>query len=257
MNVIRPRSRWALALLLAVVALLSGVARPAQARLGGVVHQIFLPMLKGAPIAAGLPIDPYRVRTGEGTYYAADGSGNCSFPATPANLMVAAINASDYATSIYCGGYVEVTGPKGTIVVRIVDKCPECAPGDLDLSQSAFAQIANVIDGRVPISWRIVTPAQSGPIRYQFKDGSNQWWTAVQIRNHRTMIFKVEYLTVNGYKNLTRVDYNYFLDASGMGPGPYTLRVTDIYGNVLTDSGIALVPNGEVAGSGQFPAVVP
>ena len=32
--------------------------------------------------------------TGEGTYYAADGSGNCSFPAGPADFpMVAAMNA--------------------------------------------------------------------------------------------------------------------------------------------------------------------
>ncbi len=71
------------------------------------------------------------------------------------------------------------------------------------------------------------------------------------------MIFKVEYLTASGFKTLERAEYNYFIDPSGMGPGPYTLRVTDIYGNVLTDSGIALVPNGEVAGSGQFPGVVP
>ena len=38
-----------------------------------------------------------------------------------------------------------------------------------------------------------------------------------------------------------------------MGPGPYTFRVTDSYGNVLTDSGIALKVAGEVAGSAQFP----
>ncbi len=254
---IRQTSRWAVVLLLAGVTLLSGFARPAQAGPSD-AHQTFLPLIvRPRSVATGLPFDPFLTRTGEGTYYAADGSGNCSFPATPANLMVAAMNNSDYANSIYCGGYVEVTGPKGTIQVRIVDRCPECAPGDLDLSQSAFALIANVVDGRVPISWRIVTPALSGPIRYQFKDGSNQWWTAVQIRNHRTMIFKVEYLTASGFKNLERVSYNYFLDPTGMGPGPYTLRVTDIYGNTLTDSGIALVPNGEVPGSGQFPGLVP
>ncbi len=40
-----------------------------------------------------------------------------------------------------------------------------------------------------------------------------------------------------------------------MGDGPYTLRVTDIFGQTLTDTGIALVVGGEVAGKTQFPAM--
>jgi len=38
-----------------------------------------------------------------------------------------------------------------------------------------------------------------------------------------------------------------------MGPGPYTFRVTDSYGNVLMDSGIPHIENGTVNGSNQFP----
>jgi expansin (peptidoglycan-binding protein) len=51
-----------------------------------------------------------------------------------------------------------------------------------------------------------------------------------------------------------RTSWNYFVQTNpGMGPGPYTFRVTDIYGNVLVDSGIPHVANGTVNGSGQFP----
>ena len=32
-------------------------------------------------------------------------------------------------------------------------------------------------------TWQVVSPALNGPIAYHFKDGSNQWWTAVQVRN--------------------------------------------------------------------------
>jgi hypothetical protein len=39
-----------------------------------------------------------------------------------------------------------------------------------------------------------------------------------------------------------------------MGPGPYQFRVTDAYGNVLTDSGIPHRENGTIDGSAQFPA---
>ena len=40
--------------------------------------------------------------TGEATYYAADGTGNCSFDAS-SDLMVAAISGPDYALAAWCG----------------------------------------------------------------------------------------------------------------------------------------------------------
>jgi expansin (peptidoglycan-binding protein) len=170
--------------------------------------------------------------------------------------MIAAMNHVDYAASAICGAYVEISGPKGLVTVRIVDQCPECPAGNIDLSPQAFARIADLVAGRVPISWRIVSPDISGPIRYHFKEGSSQWWTAVQIRNHRNPIAKFEYRAPSGqFKTVPRVDYNFFVDTSGMGVGPYTFRVTDSAGNVLTDSTIPLTVGGDVAGSGQFPQV--
>jgi expansin len=198
------------------------------------------------------------LHTGEATYYnEADGGGNCSFDPTPQDLMVGAMNQTDYANSAICGAYVELTGPNGTITIRIVDRCPECPAGNIDLSPLAFSKIAELVKGRVPITWRIVSPDISGPIRYRFKEGSSQWWTAVQIRNHRNPIAKLEVLDTNGqFVAMERQEWNYFLrpgSNQGLGPGPYTFRVTDSYGNVLTDTGIALKVAGEVAGSGQFP----
>ena len=59
---------------------------------------------------------------------------------SPQDLMVAAMNAEEYDNAAYCGAYVHgVTGPKGEVTVRIVDLCPECRAGHLDLSQEAFA----------------------------------------------------------------------------------------------------------------------
>lgn len=191
---------------------------------------------------------------GEGTYYDATGAGNCSFDPSPENLMVAAMNQTDYANAALCGAYIEVEAPEGKVTVRIVDRCPECAPGDVDLSPEAFGLIADLVAGRVPIRWHIVSPELQGPILYRFKEGSNQWWTAVQIRNHRNPIAKVEYRLSSGeFKVVPRTNYNYFVETSGMGPGPYVFRVTDMYGNVLQDSSIPHLEGGEVAGSGQFP----
>jgi expansin (peptidoglycan-binding protein) len=195
------------------------------------------------------------VHTGEATYYTfADGSGNCMFDPTPSDLMVGAMNQTDYDNSAICGSCATVTGPEGVIDIRIVDRCPECAPGDIDLSPLAFSMIADTLLGRVPISWHLRPCDVAGPIAYHFKDGANQWWTAVQIRNHRNPVASLEYLVSPGlWKSVARVQYNYFVEPAGMGAGPYTFRVTDIFANVLVDGGIPLTPDATVLGTGQFP----
>ncbi len=204
----------------------------------------------GAPDQA----PPFPLQNGQATYYDADGSGNCSFDPSPGDLMVAAMNQTDYQSSEACGACVEVIGPLATIVVRIVDRCPECGKGHIDLSQQAFAKIAPLPDGLVPISWRYVPCSVSGPVVYKFKEGSNQWWTAVQVRNSRYAIAALEAKPAGAsYQTVPRENYNYFVAAGGLGPGPYTFRVTDVLGHVITDSNIAFAEGQQVPGTSQFP----
>ena len=92
---------------------------------------------------------------GQATYYNADGTGACGFKATPNDLDVAALNGSQYKKS-WCGQCALVTGPKGMVKVRIVDLCPGCAFGGLDLSQQAFEAIASLSAGRVKITWHFI-----------------------------------------------------------------------------------------------------
>lgn len=196
-------------------------------------------------------------KSGDGTYYAADGSGNCSFEPT-GDLMVAAMNHTDYAGSAACGACVRVSGPSGEVTVRVVDQCPECSPGDIDLSPEAFVGLAPLEQGRIPITWRYVECDESGPIAYHFKEGSNPYWTAVQIRNARNAIATVEARRSDGsYSAMTRQSYNYFLDEGGLGDGPYAFRVTDVVGNVLEDEGVAFIEGGDSLGAAQFPSCAP
>lgn len=219
---------------------------------------------QGAGPTGGKPgIDPgcegdAEVHEGEATYYDfADGSGNCGFPPSPGDLMVAAMNHTDYADSAACGACIEITGPAPAstkIVVRVVDRCPECPQGDVDLSPEAFAQIADLSEGRVPVTWTYTACDVSGPIVYHFKEGSNPYWTAIQIRNHTYAIATLEARTDGGdYAAIPRVDYNFFVAESGLGEGPYDFRVTDVAGHVIEDSGVAFVEAGETAGASQFP----
>jgi expansin len=237
---------WYLAIMLVMLARWPSPPLRAQAPRG---QTVWLPIVVTAASAAN------PIHQGIATYYGATGAGACLFDPSPADLMVAAMNAAEYNTAAVCGAYVRVTGPSGVVVVRIVDLCPECQAGHLDLSQEAFAQIADPVLGRVPISWQVISPELTDPISYHFKDGSNQWWTAVQIRNHRNPIASLEYHNGSAWVTVARTDYNYFVQTNpGMGPGPYQFRVTDSYGNVLVDSSIAHVENGTVVGSTQFPA---
>lgn len=246
-------------LLLAALALIAALGAAATA-LGQVQRRAYLPVL----ITTGSSSAQNELHTGRATYYVeANGDGNCMFGPTPDDLMVAAISHVDYGNpdpsrgqaAVYCGAYVEVYGPNGTIRVRIVDKCPDagCQAGHLDLSPQAFARIARMEQGIVPITWRVISPDLGRNVAYHIKPGSNQWWTAIQVRYHRNPMRKMEYRNSGGqWIEMQRQDYNYFL-GTNMGPGPYRLRITDSYGNVLEDSGIPLTLNTEIPGHGQFP----
>ncbi len=194
-----------------------------------------------------------QTRTGEGTYYDATGDGACMFGPSPNDMDVAALNQPDWAGSGFCGACADVTGPKGSVRIRIVDLCPECKTGDLDFSPQAFAKIADMAAGRVPITWTFVACDVSGPVNYRYKDGANQWWTAVQVFNSRLPVTKLEYSPDgNGWNSTTRQDYNYFLTESGFGPNPVEVRITAIDGQTLTDQLPAVQPLLVTAGHAQF-----
>ena len=66
--------------------------------------------------------------TGDGTYYAADGTGNCSFDASPDDLMVVAMNHVDYADAQWCGACLAVTGPNGFFTLGGTPFSPQYMP---------------------------------------------------------------------------------------------------------------------------------
>lgn len=195
------------------------------------------------------------VHQGVSSYYKATGKGQCSFDANPKDLMVAAINRRDYNKAALCGAYLRVKGSKGEVVVRVVDGCPGCKAGGLDLSKQAFAQVADLRKGRERTTWQIESPPLATPVQYRFKKGSSAYWAGVQILNHRNPIAKLEYQKEDGtWGVVSRTAYNYFVqNKPSMGAGPYTFRVTDYYGNTLIDKNIPLKSGVLIAGAQQFP----
>ncbi|MFG2132966.1 expansin EXLX1 family cellulose-binding protein [Streptomyces sp. NPDC048751] len=199
---------------------------------------------------ASASVQPGTTYSGEGTFYGATGVGNCLYDAT-ADIGIAALNHTDYENARMCGAYLQVKGPRGEITVKIVDRCPECRPGDIDLSERAFARIADPVVGRVPITWKLVSPDIGGTVAYRYKEGSSQWWCGIQVRNHRNPVATLEVRTGSTWRQLPRQDYNYFVSDNGAGCGS-DIRITDIYGQTLTDTGIAITPNVDQRGKAQF-----
>lgn len=195
------------------------------------------------------------VFSGEATYYdITKNVGSCSFDSASGDTMIGAINQFDYAGSEMCGGCLRVNGPRGTVLIRIIDLCPECPKGNLDLSPQAFSVIADTTLGRVAITWQLVPCEVSDSISIHFNDSTNQWWTAVQVRNHRYPIYSLEYLTAqNKFKRVNRTEYNYFVETGGMNADTLIFRLTDIYGHIVTDTVKTPLPGHDVKGGVQFP----
>lgn len=195
------------------------------------------------------------LKEGIATYYDADGSGNCSFEKSPDDLDVVALNPTEYGASAACGGCMRVKGESGEVTVRVVDSCPGCGAGHLDLSREAFAKIAPLPKGRVPITYQTVACAVTGSLAFHFKDGSSKFWTAIQVRNHRVPVSKLEYQRDGAYVDMKRESYNYFVASEGVGdqPGGLRLRVTSADGQVVEETLPGTVPDDEVvSGTKQF-----
>lgn len=191
--------------------------------------------------------------TGDGTFYYGSGIGNCTIEFTDAD-PIAAINAPQWGGSVHCGECVLVTGPLGSIRVKIVDQCPECLAGDLDMSPSAFAAIANPIDGRAPISWSRVECPVSGGIDYRFQ-GSNDFYVKLQALDHRVGVASMA-LRESGsmtFVPMPRVDDNFF---EKLFPGglhyPVEVRTTATTGQAVSQSFPGIVNNTIIVGTPQF-----
>ncbi|MEU7469819.1 expansin EXLX1 family cellulose-binding protein [Streptomyces sp. NPDC044984] len=214
-------------------------ARPSR---GGTPTAAPRPASGGAPLAGR--IKPGTTYSGVATHYdAGDGDGACLYGPSP-DLMIAAMNTADYETSRACGAYVLVRAAGGaSVTVRITNECPApCAPGQLDLSREAFAKLAGLSAGRIPVTWSLLSPGTSDTVSIRYKTGSSSHWCGIQAIGHRNPLARLEVGTGSGWQRLTRTEYNYFLSPDGTGCGG-ALRLTDVYGEQLTVDGIAVRPD--------------
>lgn len=208
--------------------------------------------------ADGVPDCPavFEDATAVATFYDADGTGHCGYDVAP-DRMVVAVSSADWAGSAHCGRCLQVWGPEGMVIVRVVDSCPTCGADHIDLSAEAFDLVADPKQGIVPVAYRSIACPVAGPVAVKQKEGSNAWWLALQPRNHRHAIAAVAVREdgATTWQPTVRQDYDYFLIESGAPAGldlPLDVRVTDVHGKVVVAHD--LIPTNAPGSTVQTPA---
>jgi expansin (peptidoglycan-binding protein) len=218
---------------------------PAAGGVLAVVVSIVLVMQDSgnAACAAVVPArDPVveNVRGGSASYYSTNRNGMCNLGA-PSSDGYAAIGPAEWAGGAACGSYLAVTGPNGqTTMAQVVDQCPSCPAGKIDLSRAAFGRIGAVSAGIIQITYGTVRdPVLPGPLKVRAKGGSGYSSLSVVLDNHGNRLSTVELQAGAGWTPLKRSTDNTWTGPSGL-TGPITLRVTDVAGHQVTLAGVAL-----------------
>ncbi|RLN95857.1 hypothetical protein BBJ28_00008385 [Nothophytophthora sp. Chile5] len=220
-------------------------------------------LVAAASVLAVASADEYF--TGDGTAYTLGdtSAGNCNFMSALgfASTNYAALNDKQWDGLQNCGRCAEVscaddrcTDQTTTEVVQLLDRCPECAYGDLDLSPTVFSSLTGSDPARYTIKWKFVDCPLTGNVNYCLKGGSNNFWTAVQPTNVAT---GVSSLQING-QDTTMVDsaYYYLLDGASQTQTDLTsmtITLTDVNGNSIEDT-VSLTAGSCTEGSHQFPS---
>ncbi|MEU0501087.1 expansin EXLX1 family cellulose-binding protein [Nocardia sp. NPDC005998] len=199
-------------------------------------------------------------RRGEARYYAFGPGVACSFTGLPTSGFYVGISTAEYAHADLCGAYLDVHGPLGDVRVLIADRCPGCAPGQLDLSTAAFEQIADRSDGVAQVRYAVVRdPFPAPELSYELKPDSSANWLAMLVTGSGNPIQRVALRSVpdNGpWLELDRGVDNYWT-ISGAGPGPFSARVTDVRGHQVEISGIFLEQGPRETGLSLYTEPIP
>ncbi|WP_067689190.1 expansin EXLX1 family cellulose-binding protein [Nocardia jejuensis] len=176
---------------------------------------------------------------GEARFYAFTPAVACSLPDLPLDGYYVGVPTGEYDGSLPCGTYVDIDGPLGSVRAQIVDRCPGCAPHQYDLSRATFEAIANTHDGVAPIRInRVRDPNPAPELFYRVQQSSSADWIGLLFSGSGNPIRQVDLRAESGgdWRNLRR-GYDNYWSVSGAGAGPFTARVTDVYGHE------ALIPN--------------
>jgi len=212
-------------------------------------------------------------RPGRITYYdASSGIVACDIPTSEWPQHTAALSELHFDGGLSCGAYVRLKNGENTIDAMIVDLCPKAGneqwcSGDLphfDIGGTdSFSELESVLTGVKELEYHwIPGPVGDTPVKLRFLNGVNQYWVAIHVINHRYPVVKIEIQKeggnwVTGNTGLPGLNGFFQFDFTGQGLElPYTIRITDQYGQVIVEQGQEIRGEAMWTGVNQFPLLI-
>ena len=144
----------------------------------------------------------------------------------------------------------EITYNGTTIRVLVTDLCPNSENSHwtsqsdyyFDLGKNAFAALEDTVKGHINVSITKIAYQTTKNIKFQVKDGTNQWWLAGRFYNMRYPLAKVE-VSSDGknYLQMQRMakENNWWelqYSSGGLDSRSFYFRLTDVYDHTITSS---------------------
>ncbi|KAI5828944.1 Non-catalytic module family EXPN protein [Schizophyllum commune] len=111
--------------------------------------------LSGAAFAAPTRVLEAR-NLGRATYYDPNGGYGACGNVLQNTDMIVALSADQYLSGANCGKQLVATHAGKSVTVTVADLCPGCAANGLDLSSTAFSQLAALGEGNIDVDWHFV-----------------------------------------------------------------------------------------------------
>ncbi len=200
-------------------------------------------------------------RSGHVTHYSlATSMVACHYQTSTLPTNYGAMNEYDWNAAAVCGACVEITNGGSKVVVEIVDQCPYkgneqwCFQGShhIDLNPSAAGALG-ASNSNPAVTWKFVSCTPPAKIKYYIDSASKTDYLAVSPMDIKNPVAKMEVKKGTAFAAMARNNSNMFEGTGGPFSGSVTLRLTDIYNHVITDT-IMMSPGKTVDGTAQFPA---
>jgi len=176
----------------------------------------------------------------------AQGGGACGYTPNTNDRYVAAYSSPTVAEMCeQCGNCFNVTGPQGSVVVRIIDYCDvsqgTCNAGSFTLDKVPYTVIAgSTSTGSVSITYFPVACPYTIPLQYTWGPSGNQpYYVAIRVDWERYPLTSVEIMTggtTGPYTSLPRQPDNVWsYNPSTAQVMPANVRVNDSTGVSIVD----------------------
>jgi len=172
------------------------------------------------------------------------GNGACGQIHDANDIMVAAIGFPNLADMCgQCGNCFNVTGPVGSVVVRVIDYCDlgasQCTSPVWTLNEAPYIIIAGSTNtGSVPVTYFPVACPESGNVYFNWGAGNvGEFYIPLHVGFHRYPLQSVEYEFNGGWLSLPQsVGDIWWSNPAGPAAVPAQVRLNSTTGDSIVDT---------------------